>query len=124
MKLTRFNWLAMPLLLAALSIAQDAPKPAAEPKPDSRPEMTEAEKKDLTIANQALKLMEQEAQLIQRRLEDLREAYQAQRVARAEMLTRIEKSKGQDVSCDAEKLVCARLPDGGQAKKPAKPEKP
>jgi TolA-binding protein len=107
MRLDRFTWLALPLLLAVLGIAQDAPKPA--PAAPSL-ELTEAEKKDLTIANQALTILNQEFRLLQGRLTELREQYQKQEQARAAMLARIEKAKGPDVKCDAERLTCEKKP--------------
>lgn len=112
----RFNWLSLPLILVAFTLAQDAPKPVPVPSL----ELSEAEKKDLTIANQALTILNQEYRLLTARMEQVKQQYQIQERARAGMIARIEKAKGTDVVCDAEKLVCAKKP----AKAEAKPEKP
>ena len=111
-------WVMAEVLLMALAMAmggQEQKKPAGESPASTQaaalPALTDDEKKDLTILNQAMTIQAQRYQLLQAQLADVQQqharlaAEREQRLAKAKQ----EHKWGEEVKCNLDELTCARV---------------
>ena len=109
------------ILLGQSTPAGEAPASTEAKKPaPGPPALTDDEKKDLTILNQAMVIQQQRFQLLQAEVAKTQQEYSRLAGERDQRLARAKRDHkwGDDVSCNPDELACARVPaQEGKSKK-------